>query len=291
MKKRTNWLTILMLLLIIISSFGLTSCSRKRKVVTVKDINVTGLWKDYVEIEDGKYRIEVHNGIPRINMQLKVKKTFLDFSENFSSILVLIPATSVGNNIVEADDGFRVESLQKFNEFVRSQAGTTTMISFAAPRLRKNWISKTNGFNAETHNARIVAIPELIGIGDISNDILINFTSAVTTGLIDNKFIHSIVDYNQITAAQRQLMFEASDWSNPGKIAELGRVLNANTIAVGNISVDKGYFLFNTYILSLQLIDINTMSIIGSLNLSNNAKSASSVPKKVSALRLTGIRN
>jgi len=111
---------------------------------------------------------------------------------------------------------------------------------------------------------RIVAVPQLTPTQAIPNDLVVSATSYITGYLIDNKDIHSVVDYSRIAEAQKQLQFEAGDWSNPAKYAEIGRALNVDTIAVGTIAEGgKALGLLKTYDISVQLIDIATFSVVG----------------------------
>jgi hypothetical protein len=111
---------------------------------------------------------------------------------------------------------------------------------------------------------RIVAVPELTATKNVSEDLVISFTAAVTSGLAENKNINRVVDYNQINRIMEQHRFEASDWSNSAKYAEIGKALNVDTIAVGTISLGGKPLFTQMYVLSVHLVDISTMAVAGS---------------------------
>ena len=80
------------------------------------------------------------------------------------------------------------------------------------------------------------------------------FTSEyATTGLA------SVVDRNSFDKIKRELSFQASDWSNSNKVAELGRALNASQVIVGTITSFRGQV-----IVSIKVIDINSTTILAS---------------------------
>ncbi|GMO42723.1 MAG: hypothetical protein Pg6C_04300 [Treponemataceae bacterium] len=124
-----------------------------------------------------------------------------------------------------------------------------------------------SAFNPRTEartGRRIVAVPELTATKSISEDMVVSFTAAVTSGLVKNASINRVVDYNQINRIMKQHKFEASDWSNPAKYAEIGKALNVDTIAVGTLSLGGKDIFGQEYVVSVQLIDISTMAIAGS---------------------------
>jgi hypothetical protein len=108
-----------------------------------------------------------------------------------------------------------------------------------------------------------VAVPEFTGTPNVPKDMITAVTGSVTSHLLENPGVHSVVDYSRINALQAQLAFEASDWSNPAKYAEIGRALNVDTIAVGTIAEGGKALWDQEYVVSLQLIDIATLSVVG----------------------------
>jgi hypothetical protein len=129
-------------------------------------------------------------------------------------------------------------------------------------------------FNPRTEartGRRIVAVPEFTATKSISEDLAVSFTAAVTSGLSHNNTINRVVDYNQINRIMRQQKFEASDWSNPAKYAEIGKALNVDTIAVGTISLGGKVLWAQDIVVAVQLIDISTMAVAGSFTESTQA--------------------
>jgi hypothetical protein len=118
----------------------------------------------------------------------------------------------------------------------------------------------------------VVAVPEFLPTGKIPEGDVISITGAITSSLFANSRISKIVDHNQVSRIMKQHKFEAGDWSNPAKVAEIGKALNVNTIAIGTISLiereglDKLFGAASRYNISLQLLDINTMEIIGAVS-------------------------
>ncbi len=80
------------------------------------------------------------------------------------------------------------------------------------------------------------------------------FTSEyATTGLAN------VVDRNSFDKIKKELSFQASDWSNSDKVAELGKALNANQVVVGTITSFR-----EQVIVSIKVIDINSTTILAS---------------------------
>lgn len=80
----------------------------------------------------------------------------------------------------------------------------------------------------------------------------------------------SIVDRDSLADILEELQFQGSDWSNPKKTAELGKILNAHIIIKGRISEHNttAYTKFEAvhvrYNVSLSAINIKTAQVIGS---------------------------
>ena len=108
-----------------------------------------------------------------------------------------------------------------------------------------------------------VAVPELTGSRDVPRDRIIYYTDMITEGLVENPSISGVVDYNRIAEIQKQHRFEASDWSNTAKYAEIGRAFNVDTIAVGNVIENPAYARPHNFDVTIQLIDINTFAVVG----------------------------
>lgn len=69
----------------------------------------------------------------------------------------------------------------------------------------------------------------------------------------------NVVDRTSFDKIKAQLSFQASDWSNSDKVAQLGKALNANQVVVGQL------FKFREQIvMTVKVIDVNTTTILAS---------------------------
>jgi hypothetical protein len=244
-----------------------------------------------------------NSGRALITVRLSLKKSYTGRLEKPEETLVLVPLSRGGSEIAKT---FSVASKEKFLELLSSEAGTSAAVTFACPLTKEDrYFTQIAGFDAKTiepaversadnaastpqadgpatrdtstdplfnprtsarRGPRIVAVPELTDTKNVPEDLIIGVTGAITSGLLKNKKVGSVVDYNQINRIMQQHRFEASDWSNPAKYAEIGRALNVDTIAIGTISSSGSVLLIKTYTASVQLIDISTMSIAGASN-------------------------
>ena len=166
-------------------------------------------------------------------------------------------------------------------------AETTVTGSPAAPITRDTGTDPL--FNARTRartGPRIVAVPELTGTVNIPDDMIVGATGVLTTYLLENPGVHSVVDYTRIAEAQKQLKFEAGDLSNPAKYAEIGRALNVDTIAVGTIAEGGKMLFVQTYTVSVQLIDIATLSVAGAFSESIMKTETANLRKPITNMRV-----
>lgn len=69
----------------------------------------------------------------------------------------------------------------------------------------------------------------------------------------------TVVDRSSFDKIKSQHRFEASDWSNTEKVAELGKALNANQIITGQISQ-----FGSQLVCTVRLVDVNTTEIVSS---------------------------
>ena len=252
---------------------GIIEYFGSNRKINVKNANISGVWKEFIEIEDDKYNLESISDKPHINLRLKLLKKYTGEEEDPSATLNLIPISKSGN---ELGFNFLVQSRDRFNEFITGEPGSTAIITFGS----SEWIygsdtSKVSNFELRaftpkselTNTKRTVAFPELTG--DVSNDILDVATGAVTTALLKNNNIINVIDQNQIEAIQKQHNFQLTNWVDTGNYAEIGRVLNVDTIAIGTVTVTSS-FLSKEYYLNLRLIDIETFAIVGSISYSTS---------------------
>jgi nitrous oxide reductase accessory protein NosL len=302
------------------------SCSRAKernpmepRTVNIRDAEITGNWKNYIEIEDGDYLLEdIGSSFSRhtaITVSLKLKETFSGSLNSPADTLRLVPLTQGGSPMT--DDEFHVSSKEKFNEFVLGAPGDKARITFADLFGKEEAFQKIMNFEGKTaeeykpaakaaetpsstvsnsaaagsvssetspadtatdasfaHGTqartgpRVVAVPELEATGSISQDLIVGLTGQATAALLANSNVGRVVDYNQINRIMQQHKFEAGDWSNPAKYAELGRALNVDTITVGTIALGQKILMMQEYNVSIQLIDISTMSVVGACSVS-----------------------
>ncbi|GMO42719.1 MAG: hypothetical protein Pg6C_04290 [Treponemataceae bacterium] len=251
----------------------------------------------YTIEDDGKSKESYR---ARINLRLTLISPYAGQQDNPAASFALVALSKSG---AEMDNVFTVVSADKFNELARGKAGDSASITFETPFDWGNakWLDKIAGFDGRTEGGaagtstsasaggvpasgprntdtdpvfnprteartgrRIVAVPEFTVTKSISEDLAVSFTAAVTTGLANNKNINRVVDYNQINRIMKQHKFEASDWSNPAKYAEIGKALNVDTIAVGTISLGGKVLFVQDIVVAVQLIDISTMAVAGS---------------------------
>lgn len=118
-----------------------------------------------------------------------------------------------------------------------------------------------------------VVAPFKISDNAVTEDEAAQIADLVTKSLFDRGV--NIVDRSSLEDILEELQFQGSDWSNPKKTAELGKILNAHIIIKGRIS--RGSGTFTTYIgnsisgsvpiryrLNMSAINIKTAQIIGS---------------------------
>ena len=69
----------------------------------------------------------------------------------------------------------------------------------------------------------------------------------------------TVVDRGSFDKIKEQQKFQLSDWSDAGKVAELGKALNANQIITGQISQ-----FGSQLVCTIKLLDVNTTEIVAS---------------------------
>jgi TolB-like protein len=84
-----------------------------------------------------------------------------------------------------------------------------------------------------------------------------------------------VVDRNGFDKIMAEMKFQASDWANGSRVAQLGKALNANSIIRGNVSALAGQIVITAYIL-----DINTAQILSasSVRVSNTGQIFDRIP-------------
>ena len=256
------------------------SCSKERKLnksrpINVKDVYISGEWKDFIKIEDGSYVLEDTSAGPQIGVKITLIKPYTGAEENPARSLLLNPTNKAGTNIGRE---FLIEPRDKFNDLVKSSAGTSAVITFRTLIGKDDkWFPLIAGFDAVTRprsssesaasasapsqpapNLRVVAVPPFTGIGNVPDELITGITTVVPNYLRGNPGIRTAMDINQINALR--LNFQADDWQNPAKFTEIGKALNVDTIAVGTITVGERLAFQQTYIVTLRLVDTATLA-------------------------------
>ena len=110
---------------------------------------------------------------------------------------------------------------------------------------------------ANGKNKPVMVITTFDSKGISADDIefvMTSFTTAFT-----NLGVARIVDRMSFDKIRGELSFQASDWSDSKKVAELGRALNATQVVVGQL-MKRGANFF----LTARILDVNTTTIISS---------------------------
>jgi len=108
---------------------------------------------------------------------------------------------------------------------------------------------------AESKPVLVVATFDAKGVG--ADDV--EFVMEVFTSNFANMGFAKIVDRSSFDKIKKELSFQDSDWSDSNKVAELGRALNANQVATGQLT-KRGSNIFFT----VKILDVNTTTIIAS---------------------------
>jgi hypothetical protein len=107
---------------------------------------------------------------------------------------------------------------------------------------------------------RVFAVAEIDMGPSVSSEVARPFRGIITDALRKNAAAaqFTLVDTTQIDTISKQHQFELSDWSNPQKMAEIGRALNAEVLVTTEVSLINGL-----YTVFVKCIDVNTMEVVG----------------------------
>ena len=114
---------------------------------------------------------------------------------------------------------------------------------------------------------------------DVKNGITADVADVVTelfiAELAKNRTLR-VVDRNSFDRIVAEMRFQASDWANSSRVAQMGRALNANSIVRGNVMALAGKTIISAFVL-----DINTAQIISAniIQLDNNGQIFNSLPQ------------
>jgi TolB-like protein len=109
-----------------------------------------------------------------------------------------------------------------------------------------------------------VAVSTFEGRGGLSKDEADAITELFISALVSDGTV-KVVDRKSFDTIMAEMKFQASDWTNSDKVAQLGKALNANSIIQGSVMTLAGQSAITTTIL-----DLNTAQIISSSTLRMN---------------------
>ena len=91
----------------------------------------------------------------------------------------------------------------------------------------------------------------------------------VNTGLFNHpkKSSFRIVDTSHIDRIIEQHKFEASEWSDSSKVAEIGRALNADCIVITTVNHSGSGYFWRVFV-TVSILDINTMELLAKTDVS-----------------------
>jgi TolB-like protein len=115
------------------------------------------------------------------------------------------------------------------------------------------------GLNAQQQLT--VAVSPFEVRGEFSKDNAEVITELFTSELVAENQL-KVVDRNNFDKIITEMRFQASDWSNSDKVAQLGKALNANSIVRGTIMLLAGQI-----VITANILDINTAQILSSSTL------------------------
>ncbi|MDR1898965.1 MAG: hypothetical protein LBQ55_03055 [Treponema sp.] len=262
----------------LLSCFG---CMRKSHKVNADTAEVYGMWQEYVEVVGGVYPTNYtrENGVSRITIPatLKLTKPFEGDANAVAANLELVPLSRIGAQINGAY--MPLTSVDKFKDFITGSPGSTTSLTFTMTlndrKKAKSTFIKFRGFDiaqtSGTRGKRVIAMAQLSAPG-VSADEIRSMRAILTGGFLRNKNAErfSLVDTGYIDQIMEQHQFQTSDWADSNRVAEIGKALNADILALGSVSpyrngAESGYNV------SFQLLNINTMEIVGAFHSSTPA--------------------
>jgi len=117
------------------------------------------------------------------------------------------------------------------------------------------WSTVVSVMGAESKPVMVVATFDAKGFTQED----VEFVMGMFTSNFATLGFAEIVDRSNFDKIKKELSFQDSDWSDSKKVAELGRALNANLVATGQL-MKRGTTIF----LLVKILDVNTTGIITS---------------------------
>ncbi|MCL2762016.1 MAG: CsgG/HfaB family protein [Treponema sp.] len=109
-------------------------------------------------------------------------------------------------------------------------------------------------------NPRVVVIPLENRAGQSHRDDTETLTELLVNFINDTRRL-SVIDRGALNAMMTAQRWQMDDWADEDKTAEMGRVLNAQFIVRGTVSM-----LGSNLVISARILDINTAEVLGSAN-------------------------
>ncbi|GMO42448.1 MAG: hypothetical protein Pg6C_03980 [Treponemataceae bacterium] len=295
--------------LALIFALSMSACfgGRSEKKLALRDVEIIGSMQKHLAVADGTYTISMSKqdkSVLVIALKLTLTDTISGDPEEAAENFAIVALDK--NNARLDGYYFTVTSKDKFIALLEDINGASSTITFTgkgsvpASTILKNAVglecfdlsatditaepvdsagsSDQGGLGGLLQKATkgdgkpnlVVAVPELTPVGKVSENIITQYSGEITTALVGNPRIGKVIDHNQVAKVLKQHKFETGDWSDPKKVAEIGKAMNVNAIAYGTIveREEKNALDFigakGKYSITLQLLDINTMEILAS---------------------------
>jgi hypothetical protein len=278
---------------------GIPSAAGKSKTITVRGAYVSGDIGKYLEIEDGKYTLEVSKDDTlsfNLTVRLRLKEEYHGDPETAANEFALIPL-SKGETPVEGLV-LRVSSnsRERFIDLLEGSVGDSVNVSFRGEPEQVATITKNeimlHSLGGETARreavkkksssvifeaaagieagTKAVASKYVLAVAPIEykdRDFADQVRARVQQRLLEHTSINrfTLVDTTQIDRIATQHKFELSDWSSPNKVAEIGKALNANGLVIVTVGNRASDFGGDRTPVTVTILDINTMETLGAL--------------------------
>jgi hypothetical protein len=302
---------ILKITVVFLAALLLSCGGRSETTIRAQGVEILGPLSAYVTIPAGKYTVKINEtdkSVLVLGLDLELLKTYPGDPAEAAAGLAVIPTDKAGIRLEGYH--FTVSSMDKFANLLEGEPGRTSLITFRGtvdaniaankkPGFARAVFRAVRGFEGTVYESSVddeivVAVSALAKGEDVPDNIAAKETSELVEGLRQNRYVTRVVDYSQVERIMEQHRFEAGDWSNSDKVAEIGRALNANVIIIGTITLSgktpgslgplKLMDDLPIYSVGVQLLDVNTMEILGALNVNNT--NTSSVSLAVSRMEI-----
>jgi hypothetical protein len=248
---------------------------RYRRKFVKQQPQIFGPWRNYLQAVNPQNGVEYSlQSSYRVAAAIRFKllKPYDGNMETAASTFKLASLDDSGAQMENAV--LSVSSVEKFNSFIKREAGAEAVITFDLlskdRKTVKSIYKRIAGFEgiqaAPVRERRVIAVARLTRGTNTSAQAVELIRNAVTAALLKNKNAakFAVVDTGYIDQIVTQHSFELSDWSDSAKVAAIGNALNADIIALGEVTT-KNNAGAQVYDITLQFLDINSMEVLGSL--------------------------